>query len=278
MTPAFLSIQSDWMKSGTPFLVATVVKVEGSAPREPGAKMLIAKNGKTHDTIGGGAFEGAVIERATHLLNAKKGPELFEYTLGPEYGMRCGGKMTVFLEPSPALDKLFLYGAGHVAKPLISLAQMLGFYTVVVDERPEFNSPDRFPGAQERRIEPAKLSMLTLPSSEDTYIVILTRDAELDYDILTHYLDQPAKYIGMIGSKTKLESFRAKLRQSGKDPSVLERVHSPIGLDIDADTPEEIAVSIAAQLIAVRRGAGNSNKSSPPSNPGNKQQAKTSHA
>ncbi len=244
----FLKKQLDWLSKGMHFVLATIVKVEGSSPRDTGAKMLITPS-ETHDTIGGGAFEGAVIGRARDLLQSEAFPELFVFTLGPEYGMKCGGRVTVFLEPSAPPERVLIFGAGHVAKPLAALTHSLGYYTAIIDDRQEFNNRERFPNAHD-----LILGDINWPSSNSlTYIVILTRDAELDYQILMNYLEQPAKYIGMIGSKTKLESFKAKMKTGGIHPSLLDRVRSPIGLDIEAETPEEIAMSIAAQLIQIRR-------------------------
>lgn len=249
--------QAELLQQQTSFVVATIVQIEGSAPRGIGAKMLITVHRNIFDTIGGGAFEAAVIDRAITLIQSEGAPELYVYILGPEYGMRCGGRVTVFLEPSPLLEQVMIFGAGHVAKPLAALTHLLGFHTVIIDDRPEFNNPERFPQAQELIQKPVREVLSSLSSNPSTYVVILTRDAELDYEILDAYITQPAKYLGMIGSQTKLESFRAKLKQSGKDPSILKQVYSPIGVNIEAETPEEIAISIAAQLVLVRRSSTN---------------------
>jgi xanthine dehydrogenase accessory factor len=236
--------------------LVTVIKTEGSVPREAGTKMLVEENGKIHGTIGGSILEAMVIKEAQDSI--KNGnPVIVSHDLhdkeGKDTGMVCGGKIDFFIEPLSLTERLYIFGGGHVSLHLAKFASMVGFDYVVIDDRPEFASEQRFPDAVQVIVEdPAKAaSELTLSNTD--YVAIVTRRHEDDYNSVRAVINKPARYIGMIASKTKRHEIFTKLReQDGVTDDLLAKVHSPIGLDIGAETPEEIAVSIVAELIKVR--------------------------
>ena len=241
---------------GRPFVVATVVESQGSTPQKPGSKMVVLPDGELRGTVGGGALELQVIEaaRALHL-----GPEsscLLETHLTHDLGMCCGGKMKVFLEKHAAADRLWVFGAGHVGRAIAALAHTVGFWVCVVDDRDQWASRARFPDVDSLRVEhPAEVAR-ALPMGEGTYACITTHDHPLDQACLEALVRKPSAYLGVIGSRRKAERFRQRLLAGGFTQAELERVVSPMGLPIHALTPEEIAVSIVAQLIEVRRRGG----------------------
>jgi xanthine dehydrogenase accessory factor len=237
-------------------VLATVVRAQGSTPREAGAKMLVYEDGSIRETIGGGSLEAAVIREALDTLAAGE-PRLVHHDLtGPEasdVGMICGGALDVFLEPILSDPKVFLFGGGHVSLPVARLSKRVGFRVAVIDNRPEFASRERFPEADEVVIEEFSSAFKKLKIDGESYAVILTRGHVYDQEVLEWALGTEARYIGMIGSRKKVQAIFRNLREKGIPEEKLAAVHSPIGLDIGALTPEEIAVSIVAELIRERR-------------------------
>ncbi len=240
-------------KSGEGFVVATVVEAKGSTPRDAGAKMLIRKNGSVLGSIGGGAIEKIIIEEALKLFSAPKATTL-HYNLG-ELKMQCGGKMTLFLEPVIPSPQLLIFGAGHIGFALAQVADILGYRIVVIDNRPEFAVHERFPMAQQIIAGDYMQAFESLQFDDTSHIVIVTHKHLHDEAILQKCVDQPFCYLGMIGSRTKVQKALAALKENRVDPQTIKRIHSPIGLAIGAQTPEEIAVAVAAEMIAIRRGA-----------------------
>jgi xanthine dehydrogenase accessory factor len=238
--------------------VATIVNVRGSIPSFETAKMLVRDDGSIFGTIGGGCVEADVWRAAREVMEEEKPRTLtFDLNQDPKYdtGLVCGGTLDIFVEPilPPAL--LYIFGAGHVSVSLYKAAYTAGFDVTVVDDRELYANRDRFPEAHEVIAEDFDKAMSQLTPNEATYIVIVTRGHRDDMHVLRWAVQTNARYIGMIGSKRKTITIFRELQKEGLAPELFERVHAPIGLDIGAVTPEEIAISITAELIAVRRKA-----------------------
>lgn len=232
--------------------LATVVGVDGSAPRAAGARMLVWADGRTLGTIGGGNFEHQVTAAAREVL-AEARPRRFAVHLTRDLGMCCGGAMEVYIEPLGLRERLVIFGAGHVARPTAALARDLGFDVVVVDEREDYADPARFPGVEVVCADPRRWER-TLKTDARTYVLLVTHEHALDQDLLQALLPRTWAWLGLIGSRAKAAKFFLRLRAAGVDEALFARVSTPVGLDIGAETPEEIAVSIAAELVRVRRG------------------------
>jgi len=237
--------------------LATIVQTKGSTPRQVGTKMLIRPNGTTMGTIGGGALEAAVIEAAREALSEGK-PRLVHYGLRADKREEdlgvCGGDLDVFIDVIAPRATLLLIGAGHVAVPLAKLAHMLGFRTVVFDDRAEYANRDRFPQAEEVLVQDLKTGLSTLDITPTTWIVIATRSHESDAMALRAVIESPAAYIGLMGSRRKVSLIFKALQEEGVGEEQLARVYAPVGLDLGAETPEEIALSIMAEMIMLRQG------------------------
>jgi xanthine dehydrogenase accessory factor len=240
---------------GEQAVLATVISVEGSAPRGGGAKMLIKQDGTTLGSVGGGDLEQQVRGKAREVMNTGQ-QEVLHFDLSgksPSSTMICGGKTDVLLEPIVPLETLFIFGAGHISKSTAVIAKMLGFRVVIVDPRPDYNNRENFPGADMLIVEEFERSFSKLHVTENDYIVICTTGHVHDAECLHFSAGTRAKYIGMIGSKKKVKETKEKLIQQGVAEERLGRVYAPIGLEIEAETPEEISISILSQIIKVKR-------------------------
>ncbi len=238
--------------------VATIVNVRGSIPSFETAKMLVRDDGSIAGTIGGGCVEAEVWQAAREVMESEKPRSLtFNLNENPKYdtGLVCGGTLDIFIEPilPPAL--LYIFGAGHVSINLYEVARKAGFNVSIIDDRNAYASRDRFPHAREVIAEDFESAMARITPNESSYIVIVTRGHRDDMRVLRWAVQTPARYIGMIGSKRKTITIFRELTQEGLAESLFQKVHAPVGLDIGAITPEEIAVAITAELIAVRRHA-----------------------
>ncbi len=237
-------------------VLVTVVAVKGSAPREPGAKMLVKADGSISGTIGGAIMERKAIEEALKAIEDGK-PRKVTYLLHEEEdsgakietGMICGGEMELFIEPLIPAATLYLFGAGHVGRPTAHIASLCGFRVKVFDSRPEMASKERFPEAGEIIVRDLNQASEELEAAVDSYAVVVTHSHDSDYAVLRKILSKSFKYIGVISSRRKWKIMRKKLADEGFSQEQLDSVHSPIGLDIGSQTPEEIAVSIVAELI-----------------------------
>lgn len=232
--------------------LATVVRVSGSTPQQPGARLLLREDGSTLGTVGGGAIELAVIESLRRSLSSSES-ELLIRDLAHDLGMCCGGRMEIFVEPILPSPRLWLLGAGHVAKPTAALARNVGFEVVVIDERDELNTMERFPGCRLVLGDPGtELRKAALGDTD--WVLIMTHDHQLDEAALAATAGKNARYVGLVGSKRKVFRLveRVRAKRDGEFP--LERVYAPVGLDIGAVSPEEIALSIVAELVALRHG------------------------
>ena len=243
-------ILARWRQERRPFVLATVVETQGFTPRKGGAHMLVAE-GETCGTIGGGAIEREVLAEARALLEGG-GTTLLRRHLTRELGMCCGGEMTVFLEVIEAAPRLVVFGAGYIAKPLAAVAAGCGFDVTVVDERPEWASEERFPTAR-LEVRAAEDFARAWQTDGSEFVVVATHDHALDQRIVQSLLGRPLRFVGMIGSIPKQRKFALRLRARGFPDQAIARLHTPLGLEIGAQTPEEIAVSVVAQLIAIRR-------------------------
>ena len=243
------------VQSGQSAALATVVRVRGSTPREVGAKMVVYADGRTVGTVGGGKMEALVIEQAVAALAAGES-RMVEYTLqdadAGDPGV-CGGTAEVFIDVAAPRPTLLIAGAGHVAMPVAQVGDLCGFRVVVVDDRPDMASAERFPQADQRIVGDIAQTLAELAIHDQTYIVIVTRGHAHDEAALRAVIGSGAAYIGMIGSRHKVRATLDRLRTDGMDAALLEQVYSPIGLDIGSQTPAEIAVSILAQVIQQRR-------------------------
>ena len=236
--------------------LVTIVTTTGSTPREEGAKMLVKADGSILGTIGGGNLEAQVIEEAIKVIGQGK-PKRIHIGLTAkeveEEGMLCGGELEVFIEPILTPPTLYIFGGGHISLPLAKMGKLLGFKIAVIDDRAEFANPDRFPEAEIILADHFTKSFPKLKIDKSSCIVIVTRNHQYDDIVLEWAVGTQAKYIGMIGSKTKNKAIFSHLLAKGISRELLDKVHAPIGLEIHAQTPEEIAVSILAEIVTVRR-------------------------
>jgi len=242
-------------KDGRRGAVATIVNVRGSIPSFKTAKMLVRDDGSIVGTIGGGCVEAEVWQAAREVMESERPRTLsFDLNNDPKYdtGLVCGGTLEIFIEPILPPAELCVFGAGHVATSLYRVARLVGFDVTIVDDRETYASRERFPEAQVIA-EDFDKAMARLSPSESSYIVIVTRGHRDDMRVLRWAVQTPARYVGMIGSKRKTIAIFKELEKEGLPARLFERVHAPVGLDIGAITPEEIAIAIMAELIAKRR-------------------------
>ena len=238
--------------------VATIVNARGSIPSFKSAKMLVRDDGTIAGTIGGGCVEAEVWQSAREVIATEKPCSLtFDLNQDPKYdtGLVCGGTLEIFIEPVLPAPLLYIFGAGHVALELFKAARNAGFDVIVADDREAYANAERFPQARQVIAQGFDEALAGLTPSESSYIVIATRGHRDDMRILRWAVQSQARYIGMVGSRRKAITVFRELTAEGLKPELFDRVHSPVGIDIGAITPEEIAVSIVAELIAIRRHA-----------------------
>jgi xanthine dehydrogenase accessory factor len=245
-------------REGRKAALATIIQVQGSIPSYESSKILVRDDGSIVGTVGGGCVEAEVWSAAQDVMREEKPRRLhFNLNASPEYdnGLICGGSLDIFVEPILATPTVYLFGGGHVSLYVAKIASTAGFDVVVSDDREAFASRERFPNALETHAAPWEEIFPKIHVNDHSYLVIVTRGHKGDLDCLRWAVTTQARYIGMIGSKRKFIEISKVLEGEGVPPERLERVHSPVGLDIGALTPEEIAVSIVAEMIAVRRNA-----------------------
>jgi xanthine dehydrogenase accessory factor len=234
--------------------LCTIVSSQGSTPRHTTSKMLVYSDGRTMGTVGGGEVESRVLAEALQVI-AEGRPRLLAYNMAdPARGDPgvCGGQLEIYVEPILPKPVLLLIGAGHVGKAVVHLAKWLGFYVIVSDDRPEFCTPEAVPGADEYQPVPMRALPEKVKITPWTYIVLTTRGMNVDVEGLPPLLGKPYAYLGIIGSQRRWALARKALAETGIAEEVLEGIHSPIGLEIEAETPEEIAVSILGEIITLR--------------------------
>lgn len=263
MTPASERRGASWYArlaeleaGGARVALATVIRARGSVPRHVGSRMLVHDDGRTEGTIGGGEMEARLVAEARRVI-AEGRPQVVGYRLSePGEGDPgvCGGEVEVYVEPLQLRPTLIVVGGGHVGRAVAHLARWLGFRVVVNDDRPEFAAPEAVPEADAYLACPLEELAGRLAIDDQTYLVLATRNVTVDAAGLPSLLDTPAAYIGVIGSRRRWETTAGELRQRGVPEAQIGRVVSPMGLELNAETPEEIAVSILAQIVMLRRG------------------------
>ena len=252
--------------------LATVIRTQGAVPRRAGSKMIIFPDGRIEGTIGGGEMENRVIAEAVESLGDGVARTIVYAFRDPEKGDVgvCGGEAEVFIEPIKANETVVVAGGGHVGKAIVHLAKWLGFRVVVADDRADFATAENLPDADAH----FSCSLKELPEHvdihENTYLVLTTRGVDVDVEGLPTLLETSAAYIGVIGSRRRWQTTVNTLRQQGVAEEKIARVTSPIGLELNAETPEEIAVSVLAQIIMLRRGGTGEIMSYSPKPPRNK--------
>lgn len=257
MTSELIAAIAGVLGRGERAALVTIVRTGGSTPQRVGAKMLVHEDGRLVGTIGGGCYENDAAGKA-RLVLASGQPQLVHYELNDdlaeESGLICGGRMDVFIEPVAPPPDLYVVGAGHVGFHVARLAASVGFRVHVIDDRSAFANAERFPDAAEVVVDdiPAWLTQAALPRG--SHVVVVTRGHRHDLDAVRALACRDLAYLGLIGSRAKVARLFETLVEEGVPQDALRRVHAPIGLDIGAVTPEEIAISIVAELIAVRRG------------------------
>lgn len=243
-------------KLGQKCALATIVQVRGSIPSYESAKLLVREDGSMLGTVGGGCVEAEVWTAAREVIETEK-PRHLTFSLGQDAaydnGLICGGQLNIFVEPVVPQPRAFIFGGGHVSKSISKIANLAGFSTIVVDDREAFANRERFPEAEETFAEEYEAVFPKLAVTSTSYLVIVTRGHRDDMRVLRWAVNTPARYIAMIGSKRKTISVVHELEKEGIPREAFEKVFAPMGLEIGAETPEEIAISVVAEMIALRR-------------------------
>ena len=254
------------LQRGEEVALVTITASTGSTPQRVGAKMLVFADGRTVGTIGGGCYENDAFWKAREAIKGRK-PLNVRYELNDDFaeesGLVCGGQMEVFIEPVEPAPDVYVFGAGHVGCSLARMAHEAGFRVHVVDDREKFANAERFPAGVDVIVDEIPAWIAGHPLPPTSYAVIVTRGHRHDLDALRALTAKPLRYLGLIGSRAKVKRVYDALLEEGIDPLTLTRVHAPIGLDIGAVTPQEIAVSILAELIGVKHGKIGAPNSSP---------------
>ncbi len=246
-----------------PVALATIVDTERSVPRSPGSKMLVYADGSISGTVGGGEMESRVVAEAGKAL-ADGRPRRLSYSLvdaaAGDAGV-CGGTVEIFLEPYMPQPTVYVIGIGHVGQAVVELARWLGYRVVAWDDRSDLaasvdSSIDASASSVEVLTGTIHEALSSAPLDEQSLVVMTTRNVALDVEILPPLLASSASFIGIMGSQRRWQITRQKLAEGGQSEANLDRVHSPIGIDIAAETPAEIAVSIMAEVVASQRGSG----------------------
>ncbi|MGQ9921450.1 MAG: XdhC family protein [Desulfobacca sp.] len=249
--PSVFAVLNDCQLRGEAAVLAIIVASHGSTPQKIGAKIVVREEGTAVGTVGGGAFEARVIREALAVLQAGT-PRLLEIDLSADEAALCGGRVSIYLEPVLPPPHLYIIGAGHVGLALAPLAVSIGFQVTLLDDRPTV-LPSALNQVRCVQISDYGQPFAQLPLAGQAYIVIASRSHQHDLEALLAALRTPAVYIGLLGSSRKKTALAQQLTAMGLPPAELARVYIPVGLDLGAVSPAEIAVSIAAQLIAQRR-------------------------
>lgn len=246
-------------RTGQKAALATIIEVTGSIPSFQSAKMLVREDGSMVGTIGGGCTEAEVWTAAREVMETEK-PKMLSFNLGQDaaydQGLICGGQLNVYVEPVLPIPFCFIFGAGHISKSLSKIATQAGFRTVIIDNRENYANRERFPEAAEIHAAEYEEVLPKLAVNGSSYFIIVTRGHKDDMRILRWAVEQPARYMGMIGSKRKTIEVVKHLRREGIPLEKFAKLHAPMGFDIGAVTPEEIAVSVVAEMIQRRRNPG----------------------
>lgn len=239
---------------GEVVVLVTILKTQGSTPQKAGAKMVVGRDGRLRGTVGGGCVEAEILWRAREAIDNRK-CEIVSYDYNAdeeENGLICGGSVTVFIDPVIPAPRVFMVGAGHIAMPLSQIAKLAGFEIIVLDDRVKYANRERFPEADVVEAGPIPELADKFTYGDNAYVVIVTRGHTSDEQALRTFIQYDTAYLGLIGSVTKIEKIFNRLERDGVPREKLEQVHSPMGLDIGGTSPGEIAVSIVAEMVAVR--------------------------
>ncbi|MDP2654455.1 MAG: XdhC/CoxI family protein [Candidatus Omnitrophota bacterium] len=238
-------------QKGQSYAFATVVEstLKGT-PRKAGAKMVVLQDGTLVGSIGGGRNEKATVLECQKAIKTRQ-PAVVTYDyFGQEGQSVCGGQIKVFIEPFAGVKNLVICGAGHIALPLSVIGKMMNFKVTIIDDRKEYANKSRFPHADEIFLGNHAKELARIPVTQDSCVMIVTQGNEYDFECLKTVIDSPAAYVGVISSKAKKIKFFNRLKGMGYDQKKLARIRIPAGIDIGSQTPEEIAVSIAAEIIS----------------------------
>jgi xanthine dehydrogenase accessory factor len=255
MTTIFRAL-AELEERGDGAILCTIVSSQGSTPRHTGSKLLLYPDGNFIGSVGGGEIESRVIQEANQAYLDGKSRVISYKMVNPQQGDPgvCGGTVEVYIEPILPKPSLVIIGGGHVGKAVAHLAHWLDFRVIVSDDRPEFCTPEQNPDADKFLPVPMKEIPQELEITSNTYIILTTRGMNVDVKGIPAILNTPAAYIGVIGSKRRWATTRKELLNLGISEVSLKRIHSPLGLELNAETPEEIAVSIMAEIIMLMRG------------------------
>jgi len=240
-------------QKGQNYAFATIIEATlKGTPRKMGAKMIVFDDGTSEGTIGGGRNEKAAIAECLKAMQKQKPATVTYNYFGREGESVCGGQMKVFIEPFSAKDHLIICGAGHIALPLSAFGKILGFKVTIIDDRKEFANKKRFPHVDKIIVGDHAGELAKAAIGPNTHVTIVTQGNEYDFECLKAVIKSPVAYIGVISSKPKRVKFFGRLKTAGIEEKYLKRVHIPMGFDIGAQTPQEIAVSIMAEIVAVK--------------------------
>lgn len=243
------------LEKGQGQVLVTIVKAPPAYSSWLGEKIIVGRQGETAGALPTGKLQEKALEVASQVWTSRL-PQLASIPVN-EVGAEDQDdqeEVVLFADPIFPLPEMIILGGGHVAQPLAALAKMVGFQVTVIDDRPDFASQERFPQADRIICADFAQALKEIQVGPQSYLVIVTRGHQYDYFCLRETIGLPAAYIGMIGSRTKVRGTKKRLLEEGIDPELIEQVHAPIGINIGAETPEEIAVSIMAEIIAIRRG------------------------
>jgi xanthine dehydrogenase accessory factor len=245
------------LERGEPSALVTIVRASGSTPQRTGAKMLVFADGRSIGTIGGGCYENDALGKAREAIATGKA-SLVKYDLNDDFvqesGLICGGQMEVYIDPIAPAPALYIIGAGHVGWHLARIAADAGFRIHVVDDREKFANAERFPAAETIEVDDIGGWLHRADLAASAFAVVVTRGHTHDFEAVRALAARDLRYVGLIGSRAKVARIFEALEAEGMPAECLSRVHAPIGLDIGAITPAEIAISILAELIAIRHG------------------------
>lgn len=239
------------LDAGEIFSLVTIVNADGSSPGKPGFKMLVTRSGETIGTVGGGTLEYFLTKEAIKAIEEEK-PKFITKEL-IELGMKCGGGITAFIDVIGIKDRIYIFGAGHIGYSLYKFLSHLPFQIIVIDDREEFAKEERFPNAKVFKENMVDFAV-NMDIKERDFIVVVSRAHVIDFGVIREILkkDKEPFYLGLIASKNKAKEFKEKLKEEGFSQERIDKIHSPIGLEINAITPDEIAISIIAEIIKVK--------------------------
>jgi xanthine dehydrogenase accessory factor len=252
-----LGLLTEAIASRAPVVMATVVSTKRSVPRRSGTKMLVYQDGTQEGTVGGGAMETRVVSAAGDSMRTGKTQLLTFSLLEPERGDPgvCGGTVDIYLEPYMPAHTVFVIGAGHIGRAVVDLASWLGYQTVITDDRKDRVSEEAMPDADVRHHGTVAEALAAHKVTENTSVVVVSRDYAIDVDAVPQLLATSARYLGVMGSERRWQTVRKELLAAGVDETSLDRIHNPVGIELNAETVEEIAVSILSEVIQVTRGS-----------------------